>query len=219
MWFCSSLCSGSHRGKHPHWLQNETLLKASYDVATESFHGLHPRIPKSFSIPASWESPVLSWSAHVAPQLCMFNVTGPKLSQGLPHRTMRERDFSWWVHNLDIWPVLWLPNISRGRAIQDIECSTVSTICLFNWDLLLCHHILYVFCPLLIERGRRGCFTIQMKSHIPRLKHISITLNYPPLLVLLQTHYIMYYLNSQQFSKFTLESGARNIPRWLGQRY
>lgn len=155
-------------------------------MATESIHGLHPRIPESFSIPACWESPSLNWSAHVA-QLCMFNVRASKMSHGFPYRTIRKRELSWWVHNLDMSAVLWLPNISGGRVSQDIQHSSVSTICLFNWDLLPCLHILYVFCPLLVKRGRRGCFAIQMKSHVLQLKHVNITQNYSHLLVLPHT--------------------------------
>lgn len=186
-------------------------------MAAESIHGLHPRIPESFSIPASSESPVPNWSAHAAPQFCMFNLTGPKIRQGFPHRTIRERELSWWLHSLNTWAVLWLPNISTGRVIQDIQHSTVSTICLFIWDLLLCHHILCVFCPLLIERGRRGCFAIQRKSHIPQLKHINITQNDSPLLGLLPTPHITYYLSiSQQFSKFTSELGRQKYHQRAG---
>lgn len=93
----------------------------------------------------------------------------------------------------------------------------MSTICLFSWDLLLCHHILYVFCPLLIERGSRGCFAIQMKSHILRLKPINIIQNYSHLLVLLHTPHIIYYLNiSQQFSKLTTELGNQKYHQMTG---
>lgn len=171
------------------------LLKASCGMATESICGLHPRIPESFSIAASWESPVLNRSAHVAPQLFMFNLTASRMSQGFPYRTKRKRELSWWVHNLCMWAVLWLPNISKGRAIQDIQHSTVSTISLFNWDLLLCHHILHMLCHLLIERGRRHCFAIQMKSHLLWLKHVNISQDSFHLLILLHTPLIIHYLS------------------------
>lgn len=185
-------------------------------MPTESIHGLHPRIPESFSIPASWESPMLNWSAHAAPQLCMFDGTASKMSQGFPYGTIRKRELSWWVHTLDIWAVLWLPN-SRERVIQDIQPSSVSTICLFSWDLLLCHHILCVFCSLLIERGRRGCFAIQIKSRVLQLKDINSSQNYSHLLVLLHTPHIIYYLSiSQQFSKLTTELGNQKHHQMAG---
>lgn len=74
-----------------------------------------------------------------------------------------------------------------------------------------------MFCPLLIERGRRGCFAIQIKSHVLGLKHININQNYSHLLVLLHTPHNTYYLNiSQQFSKLTTELGNQKYHQMAG---
>lgn len=70
---------------------------------------------------------------------------------------------------------------------------------------------------MLTERGRRGCFAVQMKSHFLQLKYIYITQNSSHLLVLLHAPLIIYYLSiSQPFSKFTTELGNQEYLQMAG---
>lgn len=169
-------------------------------MATESTRGLDSRIPESFYIPASWESPVLNCSA------CVFCITVVHVwhssIQNEPRPSLQDKEeestlpeTSWSIHASGAVASQHQQGKSHSPLHSEHHLPFQLTFAAISPYSLCSGKVLTSLrrangLPLNYCKSRRDCFTTQINSHVLRVKDINITQSPSHLLVLLHTSLI-----------------------------